>query len=508
MTLTRATLGSFRTAHAAWLFGLFAFFLPTATWNPVSRFDLTRAVVEHRAVTIDPYVTSTGDRAFAQEHWYTDKAPIPSLVAVPVYALIALAQRARGASVSYDAYGTTLHPAVRLVPNHAFQQALYGCSLATSGVAGVAIGLLLFELLRRRTNSVTAFLASTLVVLGTPLFPYSTSFYSHVPSAALLLGAVVLLDGRGKRPLDAPPSPASVRGAGLCLTLATGCEYLVAAPVALIGLSFLLWSQPTDRWRHLRNLAVGGALPAIVIGGYHAAAFGAPWRTGYSFITNPEFASGQASGLFGIRLPTFAGTWGLTVGTRRGLFYIAPIAVLGVVFGIAHVKRRRDWAFGVGLATFALLVWLNAGYYMWWGGAAAGPRHLIPALPFLAAGVMLGLRAPQLWVRGMTLLAGVISVAHFTAITAVGIEAPERGELLYHYAWSRLLAGKLATFQGGSNLGLKLGLKGAASLLPLVLWGIGGAAYLFRQLQASSRRLAPDNVKKPRPARAPSASSR
>ena len=61
----------FLLAYALWLFGTFAYFLPAATWNPVSRFDLTRAIVEHGTLSIDAYADSTGDRALYDGHWYT-----------------------------------------------------------------------------------------------------------------------------------------------------------------------------------------------------------------------------------------------------------------------------------------------------------------------------------------------------------------------------------------------------------------------------------------------------
>lgn len=488
--MKRRDLGSFRLAYAAWLFGVFAFFLPTATWNPVSRFDLTRAIVEHRSLEISPYVTSTGDRAFVDGRWYTDKPPLVSLVAAPVYALVRLGQAFGSEPPSYKAYGSTLHPAVRLIPNKSFQQALYACSLATNGVAGIAVGLLLFELLRRRTTSRVAFLSSVLVVLGTPLLPYSTSFYSHVPSAACLLGAIVCLDRRGERPLGAPLSNTRLWLAGLCLAMAPGCEYLTAAPAALIGVWALASAPRGERLRVARQLALGGALPVLVVGAYHTAAFGVPWRTGYSFITNPEFAAGQASGLFGIHPPHASGLYGLVFGLRRGLFHLSPVAVVGVMLGVLHVRRRRDAAFAVGLACLGLLYLLNAGYYMWWGGAAAGPRHMVPGLPFLAAGVMVGLRARQRWVRLLTGALGIISIANVVVLTIVGLEAPEKSDLLYDYAWPHLFKGELATYQGGSNLGLKLGLHGSAALLPLLLWGTLGFFYLSAQLKRGEARFA------------------
>src|SRR6185295_9361203 len=108
--MKRATRRAFLLAYAAWLLGIVAFFVPAATWNPVSRFNLTRAIVERGTLNVDPYVSSTGDRAF--------------------------------------------------------QQALYACSLSTSGLGAIALALLGFVFLCRRTTPRAAFLGSSLVLLG------------------------------------------------------------------------------------------------------------------------------------------------------------------------------------------------------------------------------------------------------------------------------------------------------------------------------------------------------
>ena len=472
---------SFRLAYAAWLFGLIAYFLPPATWNPVSRFDLTRALVEERTLAIDSFANNTGDRSLAHGHWYTGKPPFVSFAAAPFYALVHAAQRVRGVEPGVTVVGSEVHPAVRVTPNRAFQQALYLCSLATSGILTVALALALFELLRRRTTSRVAFVTATLVILGTPLFPYATSFYSHVPAGALLLFAVVLLDVRGERPRGTLPSTARLRWAGACLALAPGCEYLTLFPAAVIGLWFVFETTRSERLRFARELAIGGSAPAVLLAAYHTAAFGAPWRTGYSFVTDPKFLAGHAGGLLGIHVPTWAGSYGLLLGVRRGLLYVSPLAVFGIMFGVQHARRRKDVAFAAGLAALGTLFFLNAGYYMWWGGAAAGPRHLVPGMPFLAAGVMVGLRERAQWVRWLTVGIGLVSIANMFALTAVGIEAPERGDILAGYAWPRLAAGRLATYAGGSNLGMKLGLEGLWSLAPLVLWGVGGFVYLYHR---------------------------
>ena len=53
-----------------------------------SRLALTQSIALRGSVNIDPYWRLTIDRAFANGHWYSDKAPGVALFAVPVYEVI------------------------------------------------------------------------------------------------------------------------------------------------------------------------------------------------------------------------------------------------------------------------------------------------------------------------------------------------------------------------------------------------------------------------------------
>lgn len=487
--MRRTDLTILRLTYAAWLFGVFVFFTPPATWNPVSRFNLTRAIVEQHTLSIDAYVSTTGDRSLVEGRWYSDKAPLPSFLAVPAYAVVRVSQSVRGTKPEVRAFSEGSTPAVRLEPNRAYMRALHTCSLFTAGLAGVAIGLLLFEFLRRRTTARVAFPASAITVLGTPLLPYSTSFYGHVIAGAALLGALVALDTRGLRPTGALPSPLRQRLAGACLVVAAGSEYLSAMPGALIGMAFLARLPPGKIPGAVGNLLLGALLPAVAIGSYHHVVFGAPWRTGYSFIPRPEFAAGHAQGFLGVNPPRWEGLFGLTFGTRRGLFYLAPVLLLGAIFGVQRAVRTRDFTWVVGIAAFVLLLLLNAGYYMWWGGAAGGPRHVLPCIALLGAGVAVLLRKGLFW-RVVTGVLAALSIGNAIALTSVGLEAPEQGDILRDFVWQRILTGQVVTTNGATNLGLELGLPSAFSLIPLAIWLGAGYWYLARHLRA--RRPPPD----------------
>jgi hypothetical protein len=421
------------------------------------------------------------------------------MLAVPSYTVVRGFQSLRGDQPEYKAFSTPQTPAIRVRVNVAFQRALYVCSVATSGLSGVAVGLLLFELLRRRVTARAAFVGSVVTTLGTPLFPYATSFYGHVPAAAFLLGALVALDPRGSHP-PGMPSTRRLRIAGACLALAPGSEYLTFVPAALVGVWFLARVPSKLRLRTLLDLGLGALVPALFVAGYHTLAFGAPWRTGYSFVVHPEFAAGHAEGFLGIAWPRIEALFGLTFGTSRGLFYIAPVALIGVVVGIRHALRRSDWTVSVGLVALAVLFLLNASYYMWWGGAAVGPRHLVPALPVLAIGVAQAFRSKRMSLVVLTGVCAAISIANVLAIAAVGLEAP-RNDILRDFAWPRLFQGKVAAFSGASNLGIRFGLRGVWSLVPLVLWCGLGSWYLLMTVRKAKWRAAKPNLpRSPSPA--------
>src|SRR5204863_36012 len=100
---------------------------------------------------------------------YSDKAPLPSLFAVPACAV----WRVLGADPHFQPDGP------RIEVDRSFRIGLWACSLGTAGLAAALLGVVLFEALRARTTPIGALVASSAVMLATPIFPYATSFYGH-----------------------------------------------------------------------------------------------------------------------------------------------------------------------------------------------------------------------------------------------------------------------------------------------------------------------------------------
>ena len=64
------------------LFASYAYFYQAGGWNQNARFALVRAILERHTLQIDAYQSHTGDKALWQGHYYSDKAPGASLLAL------------------------------------------------------------------------------------------------------------------------------------------------------------------------------------------------------------------------------------------------------------------------------------------------------------------------------------------------------------------------------------------------------------------------------------------
>jgi len=461
------------------LFASYAYFVPSPGWNQNSRFALTRALVEHGSTIIDESHETTGDKSFRDVHFYSDKAPGASLLAAIPYAafhllsritsgelpgVAVISQDPRAAKAGRSPTIAERKPGDRLVYNRAHRLGSYVATVLSVGVISV-LGALAMWLVALRMAAGRVVVASTCALvwgLGTPAFAYSTALYGHqICGALLMLGfaAVVL----------APKNPdrAIAIAIGMALGLAVATEYTAIVPAALLALFW--WSR---QGVHAAVWLGAGALPwTIVLAVYHTVAFGHPLSTGYDWVWLPEFAEGMRV-RYGIGTPDPSALLAITFGAYRGLFYVAPVLLLAV-WGLARACFVRTGnlldatSARVAAAVCIYYLLLNAGYYMWDGGAAIGPRHAVPMIGLLALGLVHARIAVP---HAFAVLAGVSTIQLLLA-TAAMPEAPQHGDPLWEFALGNVLHRDASTDALASNLGLLLGLPGIWSLVPLVaLW--------------------------------------
>jgi hypothetical protein len=295
--------------------------------------------------------------------------------------------------------------------------------------------------------------------LATGAFPYAGAFYSHQLTAFLLFGAFYIayfIHARGI-------SPRWSLVAGFMLSYSIISEYptvLIAAAVFL----YLCLALPQKRW--IVWVIVAGIPPGLLLMAYNLAIFHTPLPVGYEY--SALFAELHSQGLISLTYPHAEALWGITFGSFRGLFYVSPVLLIGII-GFwpwwRSGKFRAEWVVCVwSVVSFFLF---NGSSVMWQGGFSIGPRYLIPMLPFLVIGIGAFARrwGDELWARVLTIVLAAWSLVVVWAQTLGGQNYPDwTPEPLFNYSLPRLIANDFAR-----NLGMALNLRGWASLFPLAL---------------------------------------
>jgi hypothetical protein len=467
------------------LLACYAYFPPRwADWNQNSRLNLTLAIVDDRSFQIDRFVANTGDYAKYNGHYYSDKAPGTSFLAVPVYAVVrpvlqtAPVQRFIERLGSSAAFGETLRPDGSGLATEKvyFALVLMIVSFATVAIPAALLGVVLYRFLELFDLGMGWRATIALIYgLATPAFPYSNAFMGHQQVAALLFGAFWLVFLIGRQRLS--PRWMLVVGVLLGWTLIT--EYPAALIVAGIGL-YALIVLPDRRW--IVGAALAGIPPLALMMAYNFAIFGTVLPVGYKY--SELWQAEHQSGFMSLAGPNREALWGITFGIHRGLFLLAPVLLTGLA-GFVAWWRARVYRRELAVCIWAVVSFLlfNGSSVMWSGGFGVGPRYLVPMLPFLAFGMgaflaMWGVR----WLSRVALVTtGGWSFLNVWAQTIGGQSFPQyQPNPLLDYSLPELAAGNVAR-----NLGMALNLGGWASVLPLALFLAVSITVLFFVIRGS-----------------------
>lgn len=412
-------------------YAYFIHFIGLESWNVSSRLNLTYALAERGTFRIDDYHQNTGDKVYHQGHYYSDKAPGPSLLAVPFYLLL---KWAGIRSENFMRYGLTL--AVVGIPSALAALFFYGILTMLGGI--------------REGARVILTLAYS---LGTLAFPFSTVFYGHQLAAALGIAAFFILL-RVKLRIS-PERLTTIWPAGFLSGVAFLCDYPTGIIAFLLGAYCAVVLE--KKWKVIFWL-LGIAVPAGVWLYYNHHCFGGALSSAYVF----HVTYSHQKGLLGIGWPQAKALWGITFGSYRGIFYQSPFLLLAFP-GFYYMYQRRGWRreFYLCLIVFLGFLFFNSGYAYWDGVGSTGARFLIPALPFLVISLAAVI---EKWPRTTVMLV-VVSVIFMLVISATEPRAEWKvSNPLFYFCFFLLFRGFLS-----DNLGMLLGLTGWISLLPLLI---------------------------------------
>ena len=455
------------------------------------------ALVDDRTVILDRYRENTGDNGFHAGHFYHAKAPGGAFLGVVPYRVYAWLAR-RPAFEPWEEWSRYVG------------RALYAVTCFVPALLSAAAGVVLLRLCWRLFGRpAAAFGAVVLYAFATNAFIYSAFYEAHQMAGALIAIGLYLAwrardvaqapsPARSWQPRAAAPHRAAkdgrvlrLVGAGLALGFAAACEFQDTVIVLAIAI-YLAAGIP--RRRRIAWLVPGAALPMALVMVYNWAAFGSPLSLGYAHQWGGWEALHQGP-LLGFGPPRLSVLGELLFGARLGLFIYTPAAALAVLGGWLwwrSGRRRAELVLAAGLC--ALFPIYLSGFANALSGTQFGPRMLVAIMPF--AGLMMVpavMRAPRL-----SLFLGLVSGLFVLAGAAVCPEVLSHpSPPLFHRVLVPFAAGSLPRSVYGFvplrcprpveyepfNLGMLLGLRGHASLLPYLVWWLAGFLGILRRMR-------------------------
>lgn len=339
------------------------FLTPLPNWNVNSRADLASSIVLDHKVTIDRYFHNSSDIACVNGHYYSDKAPGSSWMALPWLTIYSFKFVVEPINI-WQGYLLTF----------------FVVSLPSAFLA-----VLLFRYLFLSTNNPGAALIATVTfAFGSIAFPYATLFYSHMP-ATIILFLLYLIGNRCSSEPDFANYPACAAFGFLQGALFVTEQQLAPAGAA-IGLYFL-WNIRSLGVRHvisrLAAAAAAAAIPVCCWLSYNSIIFHRLVDFGYHYECIQEFKRGMTRGIGGFEFPRISTLFDLYFSAGRGLFATTPVFLLAIP-GLYIMFRNKSSRSDAALITTIIIItalW-SACVYQPEGGASLGPRYLLSMLPF------------------------------------------------------------------------------------------------------------------------------
>jgi tetratricopeptide (TPR) repeat protein len=335
---------------------------------------------EDHSLQIDKYKDYSIDRSKINDHYYSDKAPLTSLVVFPFYSLyrmLGLPELKESTLRKYPLYMYYYDPNF----DDRIPYPKRYAPLSTIMVIGdIFCGAIPFVLIlaislfavKKASSQVSPVVVVMLSFYASYLFTYSGTYTGHILSGLFALAGYIFV--RRKQYVLS----------GILVGLAMSIEFTVGIlfPVWFI-LIYLNDKKITNSLRFAAGLIPGTLF--IMIYNYYIT--GSAFTTTYSYLDN-QFAGHRYNGF---SYPKISALWGITVSAYRGALVFAPVLIVLLWYAIKrNIQIPKDFISGkskelisAGLKNYLLVtsiiyLLLVSSYFVWTGGWGFGPRHLIP----------------------------------------------------------------------------------------------------------------------------------
>jgi hypothetical protein len=360
------------------LFFSYCYFLQQPwNWNSVPRVALAVSIIENGTLTIDKFMYSTGDIAFYNGRFYTDKAPGMTLMALPVVTAARFYLRSNYRSVSWINFDGGVTGYFIFLENWA--------NIFTSALITALAALALYYLaLRLGMGTGGAVFGALSYGLATPAWGWATAFYGHgAAGGCLIIGLTTVYFLFASRENERRDVFLGFT-AGALLSWAVVIELTSAPASVVIALYGLVSVRRWERRRLARTLLAGTAGALIFISPlliYNYSITGSVTGSLYNYTQN---FPGMTKGFYGLTYPHPRVLVKILFSGGHGLFWLSPL-LLSSPYAIYRLwKSPGRKALAITLAAVPVYYLLmNSSYVYWTGGGSTGPRFLTPALPFL-----------------------------------------------------------------------------------------------------------------------------
>jgi hypothetical protein len=371
---------------------IFSVFSTSDRWNDNSSLDLTMAIVDEHRFEIDSYANNTGDRAYYNGHYYSDKVPGTAFSTIPLY-------YAYESLVGKIPYYNSLDEDNPSWKYHLF---LFLAISLISAVCGALTIVLVYKTSKYFTsNNLHRNLVVIVLGLGTLLPHAGRQFNSHAISTFFIFFCFYLVFKMKKEKTDHSFI------AGLVGGFAVLSEYRTI--FILFGIFIIVLAL--KKWVWTLKFIGGISLFLGILLLYHYVIYDSPFETSlghpdastwegktkslacYNKDLFDKYYISSTSQKLIIPLKISFSSW-KTFGRRmnmmirllfdpfKGLFFYSPILLLSF-FGLFLMYKKYKLETLVIFFCFFIYVFHLASYSAWWMGHSFGPRYLTPLIPFL-----------------------------------------------------------------------------------------------------------------------------